>query len=274
MPVDLHVHTTASDGALAPAEVVASALALGLSTIAITDHDALSGIDEALAAASGTALRVVPGVELSVDADGVSDVHVLGLLIDHRYPALNTTLARLRDERRTRAEAMVALLSDAGHPIDLATVLSAAGEGSVGRVHIAQALVDAGSVGSVSEAFSTLIGADAPFFVHKSALDAREAIDAIHAAGGVAVLAHPGLSGEAALPLLLDARLDGIEAFHAEHSAADQARFAALAAGLGLLVTGGSDCHGPRIHSAPIGGGACPEDALEALQARASLYRP
>jgi predicted metal-dependent phosphoesterase TrpH len=274
MPVDLHVHTTASDGALTPAEVVASALALGLSTIAITDHDAVSGIDEALEAARGTGLRVVPGVELSVDAAGIADVHVLGLLIDHRHPALNATLARLRDDRRTRAESMVALLTEAGHPIDVATVLAAAGEGSVGRVHIAQALVDAGSVSSVSEAFSTLIGADAPFFVHKTALDARDAIEAMHAAGGVAVLAHPGLSGEAAIPLLVDAGLDGIEAFHAEHSPADQARFAALAASLGLLVTGGSDYHGPRIHSAPIGGGACPAGALESLEARASLYRP
>jgi predicted metal-dependent phosphoesterase TrpH len=274
MPLDLHVHTNASDGVLAPLAAVRVALALGLSAIAITDHDSTTGVDEALAAADGTELRVVPGVELSVDVDGAKDVHVLGLLIDHHDPILSATLARLRDERRDRAEAMVRLLTDAGHRIELAAVFAAAGEGAVGRVHIAQALVDAGSAETVSDAFATLIGRDAPFYVRKGRLGAREAVDAIHAAGGVAVFAHPGISGETALPELLAAGIDGIEAYHAEHSFEDQERFAALAAGLGLLVTGGSDYHGPGVHSAPIGGGACPESALDALDARAARYRP
>jgi predicted metal-dependent phosphoesterase TrpH len=274
MPLDLHVHTNASDGALTPSEVVRAAVALGLSAVAVTDHDSTAGVDEALAAADGTGLRVVPGVELSVDAEGARDVHILGLLIDHHDPTLGATLSRLRDERRDRAEAMVRLLTDAGHRIELATVFAAAGEGAVGRVHVAQALVDAGSVDTISDAFATLIGRDAPFYVRKGRLGVRDAVDAIHAAGGVAVFAHPGISGETALPALLAAGIDGIEAYHAEHSPEDQERFAELAAGLGLLVTGGSDYHGPNVHSAPIGGGACPDGAIEALEARAARYRP
>lgn len=274
MPVDLHVHTTASDGALTPAEVVRAAITVGLSALAVTDHDSIAGIEEALATAAGTTLTMVPGVELSVDerSDG-SGVHMLGLLIYHGDPGLVSALADLRREREVRAGAMVAELVKAGHAIDYDTVAGIAGAGSIGRVHIARALVAAGSATTVEEAFRTLIGRDAPFYVGKRTMDATHAISAIHAAGGVAVLAHPGVSGAEALPLLLRAGLDGIEAFHAEHTAADRERFAALARANGLLVTGGSDFHGPGVRSAPIGGGWCPEGAVEALKERATLYR-
>jgi predicted metal-dependent phosphoesterase TrpH len=168
---------------------------------------------------------------------------------------------------------MVADLSEAGHAIDLASVRAIAGSGSIGRVHVARALVAAGSVPTVDAAFRMLIGRDAPFYRRKRTLDAAQAIAAIHGAGGVAVFAHPGVTGEGALPALLAAGLDGIEAFHAEHSADDKRRFAEMAADLGLIVTGGSDFHADDVPCASIGGGGCPESALEALWARAARYR-
>lgn len=273
MPVDLHVHTTASDGVLTPSDVVRAAIAAGLTAIAITDHDTVAGVSEALRTAAGTTLTVIPGVELSVDEENGVGAHVLGLLVDHTDPRLASTLEGLRVERDARARRMVALLAEAGHVIDFDTVRAIAGHGSIGRVHIARALVDAGSAASIPEAFDLFIGRDAPFYVRKRTLDPAPAIDAIHGAGGVAVLAHPGVNGEEALPALLAAGLDGIEAFHSEHTAVQSSRFAALAAGHGLLVTGGSDFHGHDAHAAPLGGGACPDDAIDALRARALRYR-
>jgi len=273
MPVDLHVHTTASDGVLSPSDVVTAAVAAGLTALAITDHDTVAGVEEALMAAAGTSLTVVPGVELSADVTATSDVHILGLGIEHRDKRLRETLAVLRTQRETRARSMVDLLVAAGHAIDFASVARIAGSGSVGRVHIARALIEAGSVPDIDSAFKTLIGAAGPFYVAKDTLGAAEAVAAIHGAGGVAVLAHPGVSGEAALVPLIDAGLDGIEAFHAEHDIAQQQHFVSLARRHGLLVTGGSDFHGPSVRSAPIGGGACPDDAVEILEARATLYR-
>lgn len=273
MRVDLHVHTTASDGVLAPSDVVRAAIAAGVDVIAITDHDTIAGIDEALAASSESALRVVPGVELSVEEAASSDVHLLGFMIDHTDAELVATLSGLREARAVRARSMVEALAEAGYSIDYGTVAALAGAGSIGRVHVARALVAAGSVDTVEDAFRLLIGAGAPFHVRKQTLAGARAIAAIHGAGGVAVLAHPGVSGEAALTSLVDAGLDGIEAFHAEHTARQRQHFASLAARLGLLVTGGSDFHGPDTRSAPIGGGACPEDAVDALRARAERYR-
>jgi predicted metal-dependent phosphoesterase TrpH len=272
MPVDLHVHTTASDGELSPSEVVRIVLVAELTAVAITDHDSTDGLDEAIAAADRTTLSIVSGVELSVDEPSGKDVHVLGLLVDHRDAGLTAALRTLRADRMERARAITSMLSQAGIPVDLGAVAALAGAGSIGRVHIARALVDSGSARTVEEAFRLYIGRGAPFYVRKHTLDAAHAVDAIHAAGGVAVLAHPGVSGESALPVLIAAGLDGIEAFHAEHTAADRTRFADLARRHGLLVTGGSDFHGPGLKSAPLGGGECPDEAVESLRERAALY--
>jgi 3',5'-nucleoside bisphosphate phosphatase len=273
MPVDLHVHTTASDGALSPTEVVRAALAAGLSALAITDHDTMDGLDEAMHAADSTGLEIVPGLELSVDEGGQTDVHVLGLLVDPHDGPLNGALSDLREERDTRARAMVRKLSAAGYRIDYDAIRAAVGASAIGRVHIARALVATHAVPTIDEPFRRLIGSDAPFYIAKQTMTGAAAIAAIHAAGGVAVLAHPGVSGGAALEGLIESGLDGIEAYHAEHTRADRKRFAALAARHGLLVTGGSDFHGPGVRSSGIGGGACPADAVESLRARAALYR-
>jgi predicted metal-dependent phosphoesterase TrpH len=274
MTVDLHVHTTASDGLVTPSDVVFAALDLALRVISITDHDSVEGVDEALDAARGSALEVLPGVELSVRAEDGSDVHLLGYLIDHRDPALLGALERLRAARFERATAMVAALSEAGHEVDLDTVLQHAAGGAVGRVHVARALVDAGSVPTIEQAFADLIGREGPYYVRKAFFSPDEALALIHGAGGVAVLAHPGVSGEGSLVRLVDAGLDGIEAYHAEHTVAQRAHFAAAAEHFGLIATGGSDFHGPGMRSAALGCGDCPESAVKALRERATILRP
>ena len=273
MPVDLHVHTTASDGSLAPSVVVRSAAMGGVTVLAVTDHDSVGGIAEALEAAKACGIELIPGVELSAGAVEDGDVHILGLALDHTSEALLGTLEGLRERRVERAHEMTDRLSAAGHPLAFEDVLAAAGGGSVGRVHIAQALVACGSADTITTAFTDFIGRGAPFYVHKTTLDPHRAIDLIHAAGGIAVLAHPGLSGASALAMLVEAGLDGIEAFHAEHTTYARDRFASLAQKHGLIVTGGSDYHGPRVHSAPIGAGGCPASAPAAVRERAGLYR-
>lgn len=274
MSVDLHVHTTASDGVFSPSEVVAAALALGLTAVAITDHDSVEGIDEALRAARGGLPQVIPGVELSVMAPDGGDSHILGFFVDHTSPALAGALSSLREARQARALRMVELLRDAGHLLDADGVARHAGSGAVGRVHIARALVDSGSVDSVERAFADLIGRTGPFYVTKSTLSARQALEVIHAAGGVAVLAHPGVTGEDGLDELVALGLDGIEAYHAEHSPEQVRHFENLARRSGLLVTGGSDFHGPGMRSAALGTGGCPQGAVEALKERVRILNP
>jgi predicted metal-dependent phosphoesterase TrpH len=274
MTVDLHVHTTASDGLVAPAGIVRAALDLGLRVISITDHDSVEGVAGAIDAARGTALEVLPGVELSVRADDGADVHLLGYLIDHTDPFLLQALERLRAARFDRAAAMVGALAGAGHRVGLDAVLGHAAGGAVGRVHVARALVEAGSVTDVEQAFAELIGRNGPFYVHKASFSAREALALIHDAGGVAVLAHPGVTGEGDVVRLVDLGLDGIEAYHAEHTPAQRAHFASVAKRFGLVTTGGSDFHGPGMRSARLGAGACPPGAVEALRERATILRP
>jgi 3',5'-nucleoside bisphosphate phosphatase len=274
MSVDLHIHTSASDGLIAPAQVVAAALDLHLSVIAITDHDTVAGVDEALAAAAATDIQVIPGVELSVLGPDGGDAHVLGLLVGHRSPRLVDVLRRLREARTVRGRLMVERLREGGHAVDFDEVLRQAGTGALGRVHIARALVAGGSVTTIEQAFGELIGRDGPFYVHKDTLAPSDALAAIHDAGGVAVLAHPGVSGEAALLPLIDSGLDGIEAYHAEHTPSQRQHFVSVAARHGLIVTGGSDFHGPGMRSAALGAGGCPDSAVEALKERATMLRP
>jgi len=240
---DLHVHTTASDGTFSPTEVVEHAINIGLDVIAITDHDSVEGCGSALAAAAERDIRVIPGVELSCSVDG-RDVHTLGYFIRFRDPVFIEHLLRLRRDRLERAFEMVEILKEDGYAITLEAVLQLAGGGSLGRSHIARALVDSGHVNSVQDAFDNLIGREGPYFVGKKLSSPEQAIEIIRDAGGIAVLAHPGISGISDLiPELARDGLAGIEAFHGEHTAEQKSHFYEMANELGLLATGGSDFH-------------------------------
>ncbi len=241
---DLHLHSTASDGTRSPAQLVSLAHEVGCPAIALTDHDTVSGIAEAHAAADHLPVTVIPGVELSAGY-GDRGMHILGYHIDHADPRLGARLAELRATRLERAERIVYALARDGFSISVADVLHVADGGSIGRAHIAQLLVTTGQVSSVAEAFSTLLGKTAPYYVPKPVLDPEELIGWVRESGGVAVLAHPGLSGvDDLVPSLVHVGLAGIEAYHPSHDAAAQERYAAMAAALGLIATGGSDFHG------------------------------
>lgn len=266
MRADLHVHSTASDGTCRPEELVALALEAGLTHLAITDHDSVEAIQRAQVAAAATGLHLIAGVELSaVTADG-RDVHMLGYWVDPADPALRRHLLDLRAARMRRAEKMVASLSHAGFPIDIETVLPYSDGGALGRSHIARALVDSGHATSVRDAFERLIGRGRPFYAAKETMTPDEAIETILRCGGVAVVAHPGVNGlDDEVRRLADVGLAGIEAYHADHSAEQRDRFSALADETGLLVTGGSDFHGPEAPNAPLGSVEIPVDRLSAF---------
>lgn len=251
--IDLHVHSTASDGTLPPAAVVTAAVGAGLDIMALTDHDTLAGWNEAFEACP-PGMTVVPGLELScvysARAQRPISVHLLGYLVDPQHPGLSAELTRLQGERSRRGEWIVENLVAAGYPISWARVREFADGGSVGRPHVARALVEAGEVASVDEAFVELLAADGPFYVRKADIDAVAGVRLITAAGGVAVFAHPaaGRRGrvvdEAAISVLAEAGLAGIEVDHPDHLPAESAHLRVIAADLGLVPTGSSDFHG------------------------------
>jgi hypothetical protein len=264
---DLHVHSTASDGTLSPADLVALALERGLRVLAITDHDSVEGVDEALAAAEGTGLLVIPALELSA-AQGGHDVHMLGYFVDHHDPVLRQRLSELREARLARARAMVDQLNDAGFDVSITDVLALAEGGAVGRSHVARALVDAGHAEDIKDAFRRLIGRGKPFYVGKEARSAIEAIEIIRAAGGLPVVAHPGVSkDDDILDELVAAGLAGIEAYHADHTSEQREHYARVARHHGLLVTGGTDFHGASAPNPALGDVALPPEALAAFVA-------
>jgi predicted metal-dependent phosphoesterase TrpH len=265
MKADLHVHSTASDGTLSPVELVALALQRGLDVLAITDHDSVAGVDSALAAASGTSLTVVPAVELSATRDG-RDVHVLAYFVDHTDARLLARLSDLREARLRRAELMVDTLREAGYLLTLDEVLALSAGGAVGRSHVAQALVRAGHASSIQDAFQRYIGRGRPFYVAKDTRPASEIVGALAARGALPVLAHPGVSDciDLVEPLLAHG-LRGVEAYHADHTHAQRDECVATAARLGLLVTGGTDYHGPGAPNPELGSVEVPSEAVAAL---------
>ncbi len=271
------MHSTASDGHYTPSEVVALARQRGLDTIALTDHDTTAGLAEALAAAQNTGLRVLTGVELGTWLGDINEVHLLGYLIDPANADFQERLRWMRDERRVRAEKMVARLADLGAPVALARVLEIAGEAAVGRPHVAQALLEAGHVASREEAFARYLADGGPAYIPRLRLSLSEAIAWIHVSGGAAVLAHPfhlAVDIEALLPTLLEAGLDGLEAFYPDHDATFTARMVALARRHDLIVTGGSDFHRPEPDgSLTLGMVDVPPDCIPPLEARAERYR-
>ncbi len=260
--VDLHAHSTASDGSLPPTEAVKAAHAAGLAAFALTDHDTLAGIPEAQIAADACGLRLVPGVEMSVH-QGADEVHLLGLHI-RDVPQLQERLEIFRGYRRTRAESMVAKLNAAGIPVTFDAVLAAAAGGAIGRPHVARALVAGGHVRDMREAFDRWLGAAKPAYVDKERLDIADGIRIIHDAGGIAVYAHPGAEGRREkIEPLVAAGLDGVEVRHPSHSREDELRLASLAAFFGLVVSGGSDWHGAMQGGRVLGSMQVPSSWLD-----------
>jgi predicted metal-dependent phosphoesterase TrpH len=273
--VDLHTHTRASDGALTPRELVDKAAEHRVDVLAITDHDSTEGIAEASeAAARHPGLTLVPGLEINCNVEG-AEIHVLGYLVDHQAPWFQEFLATQRATRTARVYVLAARLTEMGMPIDPAEVLALAGEAAPGRPHVAQVMIKRGYVRSVREAFDKYLRSDGPANVPRHRLTPVEAIDVIRRARGVAVLAHPGLANrDAMIPELVDAGLEGIETYYAEHSGEQIRNYLDFCRRFDLVATGGSDFHGPHTgRTNPPGTPAVPISAWEGLQARAARAR-
>jgi len=271
---DLHTHSTFSDGTLEPEQVVELAATRDLTGIALTDHDTTEGVERARKAASATGLEVLLGCELSAEHHG-APVHVLGYGFDPAEPVFAARRAWIREGRVGRARRMVERLRALGANVDLDRVLELAGSGSVGRPHVAHAMVEAGVVADVKSAFvPEWIGTGGRAYVAKDAVGPVEAVELIRGAGGVAVLAHPSLhAGAGAVPepvirAMAAAGLDGLEVDHPDQEPAERARLRALAGELRLEVTGASDCHG-ALYGYRLGVERTPDAVLKRLLARA-----
>lgn len=274
--VDLHIHSTASDGALTPTQLVARAGRLALKVIAITDHDSTEGVSEAQAAGPRYGVEVISGVEINTDVPG-SEVHVLGYYVDPGHPELTAQLARLRDGRIGRARRMAEKLGEMGAPVSFERILAIAGEGAVGRPHVAQALVEAGHVVTMAEAFERYIGRNSPAYVDRLKFTPAQACTLIRRAGGVPVLAHPvhfdqygairaTFDLDAMLPELKAAGLLGLEAYYPGYDAVTMEYLLDVARRHNLLVTGGTDFHGTRASEPDLGGIYVPMKVVRRLQ--------
>ena len=282
MRIDLHTHSSVSDGTETPAELLAAARAAGLDVIALTDHDTTAGWSLA-EAARPPGLTVVPGMEFSCrwfpDDQPPISVHLLTYLFDPDHPGFAVERARLRDERLERGERIVTGLATAGYPVVWERIVERSEGGVVGRPHIARALVEAGAADSVDHAFATLLHHRSPFYVTKADTDVREGIALVRAAGGVPVFAH-GLAtsrgrivGDDAIVAMVEAGLLGLEVDHPDHSADQRAHLRGLAADLGLITTGSSDYHG-RNKTTPIAACTTDPDQFEAILAAGAGSAP
>jgi predicted metal-dependent phosphoesterase TrpH len=265
--VDLHAHSTASDGAASPEEFVATAQRAGLTAIALTDHDTLAGVRAAQRAAEPLGIRVIAGVELSTVDQG-HEVHLLGLHI-RDVEAMEDELADFRGSRRTRAIAIVAKLNELGVPVTVDAVLEAAGDGAIGRPHIARALIAGGFVKDNREAFDRWLGNGRPANIEKEKLAIADAIAMIHRYGGLAVWAHPGPDGRRdRVEPLVAMGIDGLEVRHPGHQNDDTQRLGALVAHFKLVPSGGSDWHGAAAGSRALGAMQVSADWLAIQDAR------
>jgi predicted metal-dependent phosphoesterase TrpH len=268
MKFDLHLHSTASDGRLSSEDVVRTAAKLGLAVISITDHDSVDGIAPALKVAENhPPLRVIPGVECSTDVPR-GEVHVLGYFIDYTNPELVIKLAAFRNSRKVRAQKMIDKLAAMGVSIEWNRVEDIAGAGSVGRPHIAQAMLEKGYVPSLKEAFNRYIGREAPAYVEREKMTPEEVVQLITRVGGLAVLAHPADIDdlEHLIPRLQRVGLVGIEVYYNNYPLRTTQYLASLAHKHALVATGGSDFHGmDNATETPIGGVAIPREGVERL---------
>jgi 3',5'-nucleoside bisphosphate phosphatase len=241
---DLHLHTQFSDGTFTPEELVEHGARIGLAALALTDHDTVEGCSRMAAACTAAGIEFIPGAELTAEHEH-TELHVLGYFLDTQNQSLLTEIARFQVVRQQRIHEMVARLNEANVPLQAEAVFALANCKSPGRPHVARALVKAGLVANLDEAFERFLKKNRPAWVPKAKVSALEGIELIHQAGGLAVMAHPGLNRtDDVIPALVDAGLDGIECFHTKHSTAMAARYLEIADRHHLLVTGGSDCHG------------------------------
>ncbi len=267
--IDLHLHTTASDGRCTPGELVERAAQASLAVLAVTDHDTTAAIDEVQRLAAGRGIEAISGIEITALDEG-RDLHVLGYFLDPRNEALDRFLAAQRAARLARAEAIGARLAALGMPVDLGPVFARAAADSrrsIGRPLVARAMVDAGYVADTREAFDRWLGAGCPAFMPRSGAPPDVVVAIIHEAGGLASLAHPGkLRREPRIAPLAEAGLDAIEVFHPDHDATLVDRYLAVAREFGLLVTGGSDFHGDPAHGLEPGSITLPAVEFERLR--------
>ena len=273
--VDLHTHSLASDGSLSPAQVVAEAKAEGLSAVALTDHDTMAGISEAVEAAKNSGIECIPGIELSA-VYGEKEVHIVGLFLDEKNPVLAEKLEAFRKIREARNLKMIEKMQLAGVDITMEKLREAEGDGVMTRANLARYLLHIGYISSIKEAFDKYLSPGLPFFVPKTGVTPEDAVRAIRDSGGVAVLAHPLLYKfspaelERCVERLKDYGLQAVETFFSTYSAADERAMKRLALKYGLAFSGGSDFHGsvkPHIH---IGSGmgklVIPYEVLEGLK--------
>ena len=246
--IDLHTHSTASDGQYRPVDVARRAAEAGTLAWALTDHDTVAGLEPAARAARDLNVRFVPGIELSALLDE-REVHVLGHFIDPSHPRLREFEDLLADHRRTRVQKIVRLLAERGVEVTEEAIVACSGGKTIGRPHVARALLEAGAVSSVKEAFDRWLGEGRPAYVGRYRLTAEDAVTMIRKAGGTATLAHPGVSrvNPRELPRLRRLGFDGVEADHPDHPAEQAARFREEAAAAGLVCTAGSDFHGEVV---------------------------
>lgn len=271
--IDLHLHTTASDGRSSPESLVREALEAGISTLAVTDHDTTAALDSTAAAAEAAGLAFVRGIEITAVHQG-RDVHILGYFLDAADAALEGFLTRQREDRRRRVREMGTRLARLGAPIDIDGLLAratSAPERAIGRPMVASALVDAGHAGDIAEAFDRFLAEGRPAFVERAGATPADVIGLVARAGGVASLAHPAKLGlDALIGPLASAGLPAIEIFHPDHDDADRARYSEIARRHDLVVTGGSDYHGPGSgRTSGLGRVSLPAHEFERLVERA-----
>ena len=267
--IDLHTHSLRSDGALSPAELVRRAAARGVRIQALSDHDTLAGVADAVATGTELGVRIIPATELNTESEW-GDAHVLGYFIDPADAALEERLRWLRENRGRRIELMVEKLNALGYAVELGRVLEIAQGGALGRPHLAQALLEKGYVKSYDAAFDTLIAKDSPAYVARVGLTPLEAVTLVREHGGVPSLAHPGTVVEldALLPKLVAVGLAGIEAYYGSHSPEMTVACLARARLHDLVPTGGSDFHGRGEHGVDLGGVFVPPEAIERLESK------
>lgn len=274
--IDLHTHSTASDGIYSPTELLHRAKETGLRVLALTDHDSTGGLDEAAEAAKKLDIDFIPGIEINTDVSG-GEVHVLGYFLEYTRPAFQAILKVLRDARERRGQRMVELLNEQGIQVAWERVREIA-QGSVGRPHVARALLEAGYVQTIGEAFDKYIGTGCFAYVPRYRLTPEDAVRLIASANGLPVLAHPvDLPGLEELrnwlPGLCEVGMVGLETYYGSYTIEDEQQLHALADEYGLIPTGGTDFHGPGIHPTPLGGRYVPHEAVELLKAAAVQRR-